>query len=507
MRKIWALYQNELIKISRKVSILVLLLVMLAVIFGFGAINKLSLDNYFLYEDDSEWLFQLMETQLEEHEKEIEGLNKRLEVAGEEELPFLREELAKMEIERDVLQLGLKERIPYEESDSYLSAALHQLVGYRTQIFYLEQAIAAEPQEENALLLRQYQSYVERLLTIAEKPDYAAYLDLQNNIIRDDPEYTEEERNILLESNALLLKADPNGENKGYALREKISEIEAAKRSLLYNINYLSQDLYHSPLSAEQRREIEDQLAVMVYQTEHGMVSLDRSYYGLSLDVVESIFSAGLFLIVIMMLILAGGSISQEISTGSIKSLIISPTKRWKIYTAKLLSLVTVGVIATLIAYGATMLTNLIFFGNDFTTAYVYASSGTAHEMNFYLYQLANAFISYLDVFVYTVFAFLLSIMTRNTAASVGLSIGVYFGGSLGMTFVNAMFRGEWVKFLPFAHLSLHAKFFPFAASGVDLSGAAGGMTTSLLFSLIYLAVFLVCMLWTAYDGFVRRDL
>ena len=136
------------------------------------------------------------------------------------------------------------------------------------------------------------------------------------------------------------------------------------------------------------------------------------------------------------------------------------------------------------------------------------ASGGKAMEINFFLYQLADAFVQFIDVFVFMLFAFMLSIVTRNTAASVGISIGVYFGGSMAMTMVGQFLKGEWINFIPFTNLSLSTKFFPYSGLNNMMTGMGIVNTgTSLPFSLCYLAVLCICMLYVAKDSFCRRDI
>ena len=74
-------------------------------------------------------------------------------------------------------------------------------------------------------------------------------------------------------------------------------------------------------------------------------------------------------------------SISSEISSGSIKSLIISPTRRWKIFAAKFLALLSALVIAATIGFIASLVSGYVYFRADTFSPYVYASAGTAHEI------------------------------------------------------------------------------------------------------------------------------
>jgi len=111
-------------------------------------------------------------------------------------------------------------------------------------------------------------------------------------------------------------------------------------------------------------------------------------------------------------------------------------------------------------------------------------------------------------VFGYMLFAFMLSTITRNTAASVGISLGVYLGGEVVLAIVNQYLKGEWINFLPFSNLALGTKFFPYSSLNSMMTGVGLASTgPSLTFSLCYLVVLCVCMLYIAKDSFCRRDI
>jgi ABC-2 type transport system permease protein len=215
----------------------------------------------------------------------------------------------------------------------------------------------------------------------------------------------------------------------------------------------------------------------------------------------------GIFMVSILGMILAGGSVSSEISTGSIKSLIISPTKRWKIFAAKGLSLITIGIISVLIAYIFSVIANGVFFGFNTGDPYIYAKNGVAHELNFYVYQFATIFTNFINVLVFMTFAFMLSIITRNTAASVAISIAVLFVGSNANTILMQFTKGEWRKFIPFNNLEFTSKIFPNDELMQVANNMPGVVNNSLTFSLIYVAILLICMGYVGLDSFSRRDI
>ena len=254
---------------------------------------------------------------------------------------------------------------------------------------------------------------------------------------------------------------------------------------------------------------MENDIAVQTYRLENNLTFDFTTAEGvMSATGVSVLYSFGVVLVAILMMILAGGSVSQEMSSGTIKSLIISPTRRWKIYLAKLLSLLSVGVMATLLLYVISIASMTVWFGTGRFLPYVTASGGRVLEVNFFLYQLADAFVQFIDVFVYMVFAFMLSTVTRNTAASVGISLGVYFGGEIILAIVNQYLKGEWINFLPFSNLALSTKFFPYSGLSSMINGT-GLVSTgpSLTFSLCYLLVLCICLLYIAKDSFCRRDI
>jgi len=123
--------------------------------------------------------------------------------------------------------------------------------------------------------------------------------------------------------------------------------------------------------------------------------------------------------------------------------------------------------------------------------------------MNFYLFSFAKLFIGLIEVAFYMVLALMLSTLTRNTAASVGISIGILFGGSIAFTVLSKLLYGEWLKFLPFANFDFASKIFPFDPSITTTSS----VTTTLTFSTIYILAAISLLFYIGLDSFNRRDI
>lgn len=517
MRKLFALYTNEMIKISKKVSVIVMLAIMVAVIFGFGGLMKFQdnqnkgKDNNYNYE--LEFQKDEMNRQLESAKTRIAEIQKKKGSVSEDELKGLEAEERSNQNQVDMLQYAIDRDILLY-TNNYRDQAVQKLFRLKDIEGQINSIPVANQTEEQKKQLSDIKTNTSALEKVIENKNFKEFITLQNKDISSNTNMSEEEKKIYIESNELRLKYNITGEQDGkvYAAgnaNNYIYQIENGKRSLLHDLDYTGNQS-HKPLTEEQREKIKDSIAVIEYKFEEGIISnTSTNNFGMDVKsiVMPGMLGIGIFMVSILGMILAGGSISSEISTGSIKSLIISPTKRWKIYTAKALSLITVGIIATLIAYVFSVVANGVYFGFNSGTPYIYANNGVAHELNFYFYQFATIFTNFINVLVFMTFAFMLSIITRNTAASVAISIAVLFVGSNANAILMQFTKGEWRKFIPFNNLEFTSKIFP----NDELMQVAGNMpgvvNNSLLFSSIYVVILLLCMGYVGLDSFNRRDI
>jgi ABC-2 type transport system permease protein len=312
-----------------------------------------------------------------------------------------------------------------------------------------------------------------------------------------------------LESNAIRLNNNYTGAYdpaKGFIdnSRQMLSQLEQFKQSLFYNIDRTGNG---KPLSPDDRVKFKNNAAVLTYKLNHHIDVENETGSSSKTAAVEGMTGIGFFGILLLLIILAGSSVSQEIATGSIKSLIISPARRWKIFVAKYLSLITVGLIGALITFVIFSLTYGIFFGFDSGKSYINAHNGNAFEIPFYLYQLGGVLADCIKLLVFMTFALMLSVITRNTAAAVAVSIAIGLTFDIVTQFLQLLARGEWVRFLPFFNLDFKKTLFPsqLVEYANPILGAA--VKNSLLFMLIYTAVLLICMFYIALDSFNRRDI
>ena len=134
--------------------------------------------------------------------------------------------------------------------------------------------------------------------------------------------------------------------------------------------------------------------------------------------------------------------------------------------------------------------------------------------MNYFSYQFLSALCNLVPLFIFATFAYTLSIVTKNTAASVSVSMGLYLGGSFLHLLLESSLSGyaHLLKFLPFSNLSLFGKIF-YSSSGTQNIGGvlfgniANTSSVSLVFSIFYNIIILICMISIGMDHFCRRDI
>lgn len=488
MRKILALMRNEWSKNLHRVSVYVILgvavgLTILASV-GIFAVGSLVEDDVFYSPSDD---YDYYESTIAFDQQQIEEQERKLAGASGEDKQAIEQSLAYYRAEMDAMQRYQEKKIaPFSAERDFLSD------------------IISEIQRENANTEGKDIIYLQRLESIYESENYEDWIAFQKDNYQryySDPA----EAAIRCEMLDMLYSAEPSGRKISEALNTAVNEICNDRLMLLKDYDLSS----YRPLSEKRRCQLEDEIAVLTYRVEHDMLDTE----GFAWIMLSTSTYIGQVMVLILIIILAGSAISSELATGSIKSLIIAPVRRWKIFTGKLLMLIEIGLAATLVIYLIPSLLQVLFYGPSSAYPYLYAVHGKVHSIPFFFYRILCALVAYIDVFILTLFAYCMSALTKHTAASVGVTMAVYFAGnavnSVVMTLSALGTSGRWMKFLPSQNLSLTTRFFPYA-SGQDVLTALIGETNtkgSLTFCLIYLAVAAFCLVFTAYDAFTRRDI
>src|SRR5699024_11110388 len=129
-------------------------------------------------------------------------------------------------------------------------------------------------------------------------------------------------------------------------------------------------------INAEEKKDLEDSIKLNMYRLENNIPDSNNgsnSNYRMRFELLSPMFSIAVISIAII--VIAGGTISNEISTGTIKFWALTPNKRWKIMTAKLLSILFYIIILVLITSLLSVFIANVFFAEDGET-YLYCQNG-----------------------------------------------------------------------------------------------------------------------------------
>lgn len=158
----------------------------------------------------------------------------------------------------------------------------------------------------------------------------------------------------------------------------------------------------------------------------------------------------------IIVVIIAGGIVANEFQKGTIRLLVIRPNKRWKILLSKFITVIIITLLFAVVTYCVSFVASGVFFGfkDYFISDLVYYNSGVK-EVNFILHSVGKMFILLIPVIFSGLLAFGLSVVTRNTALSVGLSIFLFVGyGIIGAILTLIRFPFINYTFIPYLDYS-----------------------------------------------------
>ncbi|MCI8620824.1 MAG: ABC transporter permease subunit [Clostridia bacterium] len=354
----------------------------------------------------------------------------------------------------------------------------------------------------------QDEKIVEEKINLLEKNDFATYIEYQKQDLKEklnNKEIEEEEYNDEIYLRDIQKKYEIYKENSElFNWKASIyQDISIMKRNLRTGINTQTGKL----LNLEEIKEIEDNIKILEYRLENNIPMQSSGASGRAVyEMLAPTFSLGI--ISILMIMIAGSSISTEISKGTIKFLLFTPNKRWKVLLSKIISATIILIVLTIILSLISIVFSNLFF-KEAGADYVYISSdGIVKSISNGVYQILYFLASSIDIFVYMMFAFMLSVITRNTALTVGISIACYIGSGIIMQIVNQIVTADWIKFIPFNNLGLANKIFANNVSYLAMQSASSFLNNvSITFSLAVLTVCIILMIITMFDSFNKRDI
>lgn len=289
-------------------------------------------------------------------------------------------------------------------------------------------------------------------------------------------------------------------------LRSLTEQYAAAEVSMARGYDVLNGT--EQPLRAQERQSFQDLLLELRYELKNPAASVtELAQAANNSDSVAK--QLNLIILCIGILIAAGSFVSQEMETGSIKSLIISPTRRYKIYLAKLGALLLIALALAAFSWLVRLLSLRIVFGSLSGLTQVIAHNGSLHVWNYWQYTALDAGLGYLTLAVIVFFALAVSTVTRRTAVAVGLTLGSYFGLMVTESVLANFGWKEAFRFLPLMNLDFSTRLLSDASRLMTLKqfGSTPQVNISVGFSALYVLILAGLLLWMGLDSFCRRDI
>ena len=495
MSKILKLFINENIKIIKKKSTIIMLI--LSILALIGAVGLAYLMKYTNQMDQD--FYASMGDYKEVIKQEIANTKQEMKIK-ENNNSFEYDEL-KAKLEKYELALENDIDIINYSTNSWKDELLSKIDSLNYDINSSKYLLSDEE-------IKEKENQKQKLINMLKSQDFEQYIETQIKDLKEDYtnkkiEKDEYEFSLYILELKEKYEIGKTGKKEEEWKQNLLNEITDLKEGLRTNINTITNKI----LTPKEIKEYEDALKIDEYRLENNMPTVESySDYRNIYDYISSSFSMAI--VAIMVIIIAGGTISTEISKGTIKFLTFTPNKRWKILFSKILSTTIILILVTIMLAILSNIIGNIAFPNNKPQDYLYVENEEVRTISHGLYMLLYYLATSIDIFVFIIFAIMLSVITRNTAVSVSISIGTYVGSGMIMTMINTFIKKDWVKFIPFNNLSIVDKIFPNQTSYIMQQTTAQYMNNvSLQFSLAVLAVCVFLMIVTMFDSFNNKDI
>ena len=477
------LIKNELIKIFSKKSMIVIGVIILVIIIGFNVLNKISQNMSNSYSAYSESYIRYLDEELSNLDpNKPSDINKYVETKSQKDLAILAKDYKETSWQAEVIGTVISPII--EEMNNY------------------------EYIDKNNEALTSSKAKYDEMLTALKNNDWKYFANKELDSL-----------NTQIEELNTLIAQDSENEDLKTQLKSLELQKEVVNLRLDKNINYGS-DNYKSMaiqnyrmymgnyIQSSQGRNLtdEDKSEINGYLEKANLYKYDlyndTEYQNTATANYTFQNSIGTYIVIIVMIvvIVAGVSISEEFNKGTVKLLLVRPYSRTKILISKLIAvfitmLITTATILLLqfiiggIVYGfGTYMMNVVQF--DFTT-------NSIVTLNIFAY-LGLIFICKLPIFILIgTLAFALSTLFLNSPLAVALPILGYMGSDM-INMIAISYKWEWVKY--------------FVTPNWDLSQYLFGGTPmfsgiSVEFSITICAIYFVIMLVASIVSFKKRNI
>lgn len=477
------LIKNELIKIFSKKSMIVIGVIILAIIIGFNVLNKISQNMSNSYSAYSEGYIQYLDEELSNLDpNKPSDINKYVEIKSQKDLATLAKDYKETSWQAEVIGTVISPIIEEMNNYEYIDKNNEALTTSKAQ--YDEMLTALKNNDWKYFANKELDS----LNTQIEELNTLIAQDSENEDLKTQL------KSLELQKEVVNLRLDKNI-NYGSDNYKSI----AVQNYRMYMGNYI-QSSQGKNLTDEDKSEINGYLEnANLYKYD---LYNDTEYQNTATANYTFQNSIGTYIAIIVMVvvIVAGVSISEEFNKGTVKLLLVRPYSRTKILISKLIAVFITMLITTVailllqfiiggIVYGfGTYMMNVIQF--DFTT-------NSIITLNIFAY-LGLIFICKLPIFILIgTLAFALSTLFLNSPLAVALPILGYMGSDV-INMIAISYKWDWVKY--------------FVTPNWDLSQYLFGGTPmfsgiSIEFSITICAIYFVIMLAASIVSFKKRNI
>ena len=477
------LIKNELIKIFSKKSMIVIGVIILVIIIGFNVLNKISQNMSNSYSAYSESYIRYLDEELSNLDpNKPSDINKYVETKSQKDLAILAKDYKETSWQAEVIGTVISPIIEEMNNYEYIDKNNEALTISKAQ--YDEMLTALKNNDWKYFANKELDS----LNTQIEELNTLIAQDSENEDLKTQL------KSLELQKEVVNLRLDKNI-NYGSDNYKSI----AVQNYRMYMGNYI-QSSQGKNLTDEEKSEINGYLEkANLYKYD---LYNDTEYKNTATANYTFQNSIGTYIKIIVMIvvIVAGVSISEEFNKGTVKLLLVRPYSRTKILISKLIAvfitmLITTATILLLqfiiggIVYGfGTYMMNVVQF--DFTT-------NSIVTLNIFAY-LGLIFICKLPIFILIgTLAFALSTLFLNSPLAVALPILGYMGSDM-INMIAISYKWDWVKY--------------FVTPNWDLSQYLFGGTPmfsgiSVEFSITICAIYFVIMLVASIVSFKKRNI
>ncbi|MBE6837121.1 MAG: hypothetical protein E7509_03900 [Ruminococcus sp.] len=461
MIKMFRLIENEFIKSYKKLSTIILFVMVFVICIGFTALM------FFNVEQEKQWLG---DTVIEQPDYDQLISDAELEKYTGYELKIeMFEYMKKHNVMWNWRYEACEEAFSYETS--YATDEDGNFTDEKTVVYTYDEATRKE------------------MLSIIEKNDWKAYCQYMIDSYKkmDTPEDLYWEYQYRIDNNIPF----PDGfiTNEDYK-NILITDIADAKEMIaIGTISKEEAEAYKNSVKLGLYR-LENNIAVNVadYSTEE-MPALNIWVCLTNSPMIISFIG-------LLVAVLAGSIIANEFSQGTIKFLLINPVKRWKILVSKYITCIVTGYGFILIFYVSTILLSMLFFGtSDIGADYIKIVNNEIVTTSGLGYIFKLFMLKSIDVVVSVTLAFAVSSLTKSSGLATGLSVFSLLSGS-AIVQLLATFKQDWGRYLIW--------------SNTDLKAIAEGNSYypnhSLGFAIIVILVHMLVFGLVAWDGFTKKE-